>query len=135
MPKSRFLARCLRRILLIDDSPLQLRVREAVLRGAGFEVCIATTAETAHALLRTEPLASSIGVIVTDHILPGASGATFVRQLREVNSDVPVIVITGLPEVESEYAGLNVIFRHKPCPPPELIALVRGCMQNGEQAA
>ncbi len=125
----------MRRILLIDDSPLQLRVREAVLRDAGFEVCIATTAETAHALLRTESVGSSIGVIVTDHILPGASGAEFVRQLRRIKAEVPVIVITGLPEVESEYAGLNVIFRHKPCPPPELIALVSACMKDTDKAA
>ncbi len=125
----------MRRILLIDDSPLQLRVREAVLRDAGFEVCIATTAETAHALLRSEGVGSSIGVIVTDHILPGASGAEFVRQLRRINAEVPVIVITGLPEVETEYAGLNVIFRQKPCPPPELIALVRACMKDSDKAA
>ncbi len=102
------------------------------MRDAGFEVCIATTAETAHALLRSEGVGSSIGVIVTDHILPGASGAEFVRQLRRINAEVPVIVITGLPEVESEYAGLNVIFRQKPCPPPELIALVRESLNNSK---
>jgi DNA-binding response OmpR family regulator len=120
----------LRRVLLIDDSPLQLRVREAVLRDAGFEVCIATTAESAHALLRNEPAGDSIGVIVTDHILPGASGAEFVRQLREIKPSVSVIVITGLPEAEAEYAGLDVIFRQKPCPPLELIALVRATMPD-----
>jgi len=120
----------LRRVLLIDDSPLQLRVREAVLRGAGFEVCIASTAESAHALLRNDPGGDSVGVIVTDHILPGASGAEFVRQLREMKPSVPVIVITGLPEAEDEYEGLGVIFRQKPCPPPELIALVRDALQD-----
>jgi DNA-binding response OmpR family regulator len=120
----------LRRVLLIDDSPLQLCVREAVLRDAGFAVCIATTAESAHALLQSEPGGHSIDVIVTDHILPGASGAEFVRQLREIKPSVPVIVITGLPEAEAEYAGLGVIFRQKPCPPPELIALVRDAMQE-----
>jgi DNA-binding response OmpR family regulator len=120
----------LRRVLLIDDSPLQLRVREAVLRGAGFEVCTASTAESAHALLRNEPSGARVGVIVTDHILPGASGAEFVRQLREIKPSVPVIVITGLPEAEDEYEGLGVIFRQKPCPPPELIALVRDALQG-----
>lgn len=123
----------MRRVLLIDDSPLQLRVREAVLRDAGFEVCIATTAETAHALLRSGSVGDSIGVIVTDHILPGESGADFVRQLRQIRPHVPVIVITGLPEAENEYAGLNVVFRQKPCPPPDLIALVRDAMR--EEAA
>ncbi|MFI5088336.1 MAG: response regulator [Terriglobales bacterium] len=120
----------MRRVLLIDDSPLQLRVREAVLRDAGFEVCTATTAESAHALLQSEPAGASVGVIVTDHILPGASGAEFVRQLREMKPSVPVIVITGLPEAEDEYAGLGVVFRQKPCPPPELIALVRDALQD-----
>ena len=81
------------------------------------------------ALLRSDPVGRSIGAIVTDHVLPGASGAEFVRQLRSLNSSVPVIVITGLPEAESEYTGLNVVFRHKPCPPPELIALLRESMK------
>jgi DNA-binding response OmpR family regulator len=118
-----------RRVLLIDDSPLQLRVRETVLRDAGFEVCIATTAETAHALLRSGT-GDTVGAIVTDHILPGDSGADFVRQLRKLRPLVPVIVITGLPEAESEYDGLNVTFRQKPCPPTDLIALVRDVMRQ-----
>lgn len=104
-----------------------------VMRDAGFEVCIATTAESAMALLRSHPVGPSIGAIVTDHLLPGASGADFVRQLRGINSRVPVIVITGLPDAESEYAGLNVAFRQKPCPPQELIELVRQSMR--QQAA
>jgi DNA-binding response OmpR family regulator len=120
----------LRRVLLIDDSPLQLRVREAVLRDAGFEVLIATTAESANALLRSQAVGDSVGVIVTDHMLPGASGADFVRQLRQIKTTVPVIVITGLPEAETEYDGLNVVFRQKPCPPSELIALVRDSMKS-----
>jgi hypothetical protein len=40
-------------------------VREAVLRDAGFEVCTASTAESAHALLRNDPAGASVGVIVT----------------------------------------------------------------------
>ena len=105
-------------------------MREAVLHDAGFEVCIATTAETAHALLRSGPVGDSIGVIVTDHVLPGASGADFVRQLRYIKPVVPVIVITGLPEAEAEYDGLNVVFRQKPCPPSHLIALVRDAFKQ-----
>jgi len=110
--------------LLIDDDPLQLRVREAVLRDAGLEVDVATTAESALAFLRSEP-GSAIGTIVTDHIMPGASGAVFVQALRAIKPQVPVIVISGMAEAEDEYEGLDVSFRTKPCPPPELIALVK----------
>ncbi len=112
------------RVLLIDDDPLQLRVREAVLRDAGLQVDVATTADSAMALLRTEA-GRSIGAIVTDHIMPGTSGAVFVRLLRSLKPEVPVIVISGLPDAEDEYDGLDVTFRTKPYPPPELIALVK----------
>jgi DNA-binding response OmpR family regulator len=118
------------RVLLIDDDPLQLRVREAVLRDAGLEVDVATTAESALALLRSEP-GKRIGTIVTDHIMPGASGAVFVQALRKIKPEVPVIVISGMAEAEDEYDGLDVRFRTKPCPPPELIALVRSSLQRG----
>lgn len=121
-------------VLLIDDNPLQLSVRETVLRNAGFTVSIATTAESALATLRV--LGDAIGVVVTDHIMPGHSGADFVRILRQENSWVPVIVLSGLPEAESEYIGMDVAFRQKPIPPPELIALVRSALQsNGRDRA
>lgn len=110
-------------VLLIDDNPLQLGVRETVLRNAGFTVSIATTVESALATLRV--LGERVGVVVTDHVMPGHSGADFVRELRKENRWVPVIVLSGLPEAESEYEGLEVTFRQKPIPPPELISLVR----------
>ena len=109
-------------VLLIDDNPVQLRVRETILRGAGFQVSIATTAESAFAVLRT---AKHFGVIVTDHVLPGASGSEFVRELRKVDPSTPVVVVSGMPDVASEYEGLNAVVRQKPLPPQELIDLVR----------
>ena len=81
------------------------------------------------ALLRTEA-GRAIGAIVTDHIMPGTSGAVFVRMLRSLKPQVPVIVISGMPEAEDEYEGLNVAFRTKPCPPPELIALVKKSLSS-----
>ena len=119
-------------VLLIDDNPVQLRAREAVLRNAGFETHIATTQETALALLRSE-VAGGVGAIITDHIMPGSSGAEFVRALRAVKPGVPVIVITGLAEAESDYRGAGVTFRQKPCPPEELIALVRTSLSGASR--
>jgi DNA-binding response OmpR family regulator len=115
-------------ILLIDDSPTQLRVRELVLRGAGFQVSIATTAESAMALLRTT--ANKFDVVVTDHILPGASGADFVRELRAAEPDLPVIVVSGMPDVQEEYKDLDVVVRQKPLAPQELIELVRSQIRS-----
>ena len=121
-------------LLLIDDNALQLSVREAVLRKAGFTVAVATTAESALATLRI--LGQRISLVITDHIMPGRNGVDFVRELRKENDWVPVIVLSGLPEAESEYEGLNVVFRQKPVPPPELIALVHSSLKaNGNDQA
>lgn len=119
-----------REVLLIDDNPSQLTIRELVLREAGFPVSIATNVDGAFALLRSPGLARRLGVIVTDHVMPGASGADFVRELRRINPHVPVIVVTGMAEAEQEYDTLNVTFLQKPCPPPELIEAVRDALRR-----
>lgn len=94
-----------------------------MLRAAGFNTQVATTLEGAFALLRAP--GARFAAIVTDHLLGDGSGMDFVRELRRSHAHMPVIVVTGSAEAESEYEGLNVIFREKPFPPEELIALVR----------
>lgn len=121
------------RVLLVDDDPIQLRVREAVLRDAGIPVDVATTADSALALLRSSS-GASIGTVVTDHIMPGTSGAVFVHRLRELKPGLPIIVISGMAEAEDEYEGLDVVFRTKPCPPPELIGLVRQFLERSKSS-
>lgn len=120
-------------VLLVDDNPVQLSARQMVLSQAGLEVQVATSADSALALLRTLSLTNKVGVIVTDHIMPQATGSEFVHLVRDVNPQVPVIVISGLPEAEKEYVGMNVIFRQKPCPPQELIGLVQAAVNKSGQ--
>lgn len=120
-------------VLLVDDNPVQLSTRQMVLSQAGLEVQVATSADSALALLRSLSDAQKIGVIVTDHIMPEATGSDFVRLVREVNPEVPVIVISGLAEAEQEYAGMDILFRQKPCPPPELIKLVQAAVAKSQQ--
>jgi DNA-binding response OmpR family regulator len=121
----------LSQVLLVDDNPSQLKVRETVLRNAGFQVCVATTAESALATLRA--LQERIGVVVTDHLMPECNGVGLVQQIRARQNWIPVIVLSGLLEAESEYQGLDVIFRAKPFPPLELIALVRSSLKRTDQ--
>ncbi len=113
-------------VLLLDDDPTQLKIREAILRSAGILVSIATTPESAMALIRTE--AGHFGAVVTDHLLQGQTGADFVRELRSFNQDIPVLVLSGLPEIDEEYEGMKAEIRQKPLPPEELIRLVQNAM-------
>ena len=110
-------------VLLVDDDPGQLRIREMILRNAGFIVHIATSAESALAVLRAT--GKKIGVVVTDHFLPGLTGAEMVREMRLELPSMPVVVLSGMPGLEPEYEGLSVSFQTKPCPPGELINVVQ----------
>lgn len=122
----------MKQVLLLDDDAAQLCVRELVLRKGGMECHVATTARSALALLRSSSGRERIGVVITDHLMPGMDGVDFVRELRSFNREIPVIVISGL-EAEQEYAGLSVIFRTKPCEPEDLISLVRATLSGPEQ--
>lgn len=114
-------------ILLIDDNALQLCIRETVLRDAGFSVLTASTAAQALAFLSlSDDL--RVDAIVTDHVMPGVRGSEFVQTMRAMQPHIPVIAISGLPEAESEYAGLNVTFLRKPCRPDELIRQLKNCL-------
>lgn len=111
-------------VLLVDDNPVQLRIREQILRNAGFEAHIATSGASALALLRS-PLGRGVSILVCDHIMPGLSGPALVRAVRQVDRCLPILILSGLPEAQDEYQGLDVTFRQKPLPPLELIQLVR----------
>jgi len=81
------------KILLIDDA-LQLQVRKAVLCGAGFEVQTPGTANRVLANSADTP-PTALDFVITGHILPGASGSVFVRQLRAIEPSISAIVNSG----------------------------------------
>jgi len=118
----------MKQALLLDDNIAQLTVRELVLRKGEIESHVATNGQSALALLSSEAGKAKIGVVITDHLMRDMDGVEFVHQLRIFNPDIPVVVISGLPDADAEYAGLNVIFRVKPCDPEDLIALVRSAL-------
>ena len=77
-----------------------------------------------------DDLASPIGLVITDHIMPGMNGSSFIGALRVSHPDLPVMVISGLEEAETEYEGMGVVFRVKPLLPEMLLAEVRSLLQS-----
>lgn len=110
-------------VLMVDDDPGQLRIREIVLRGAGLGSIAANDADNALAQLQSR--GDEIGLVVTDHNLTGRDGAWLVRQIRLTMPSLPVIVLSGMPGIEPQYEGLNVTFCFKPIPPGELIEAIQ----------
>jgi CheY-like chemotaxis protein len=115
-------------ILLIDDHAMQLCIRASLLRDAGFSVISASTPAQALAALRASE-GAPVDAVVTDYLMPGIRGSELVQALRALSPHIPVIALSGLPEAEPEYAGLDVIFLRKPCPPAELIQQLRACLR------
>ena len=111
-------------ILLVDDNPIQAATRQAILTLSGRRVVVAESGRRALELLEDSELFSSVGLVITDHWMPDLNGPQFVQLLRRRMPAVPVLVVSGMPDAETEYADLNVLFRTKPIPPDQLLSLV-----------
>jgi CheY-like chemotaxis protein len=118
-------------LLLIDDNAVQAATRQTILRRAGYFVIAALNPVRALEQIQSGDLPEEIGLVITDHLMPGMSGADFVRALRKTHSQLPVLVISGLEEAEQEYAGLNVTFRMKPLLPDNLLETVKQLVGEG----
>jgi DNA-binding NtrC family response regulator len=126
----------MKKILLLDDDASQLNVRQLLLhRLAAIESETATEGTKALEYLRSETGREDIGAVVTDHIMPDMDGPEFVRQLREFDHDMPVIVVSGMPEADQAYEGLNVRFLMKPCEPEDLIATVKSALNGNHDGS
>jgi CheY-like chemotaxis protein len=117
-------------ILLVDDNAVQASTRRTILSRSGRMVAIAAGALQALSMLEDEQLLHSINLVITDHWMPGMNGPEFVTLLRRRLPAIPVLVLSGLPDAEEEYSGLNVIFRIKPLAPDQLITLVESLLDS-----
>jgi len=111
-------------VLLIDDNAIQAATRQTILKRAGYFVIPALNPVRALEQFRENDFPSEIGLVITDHLMPGMNGAEFVRELRTLRPNIPVLVISGMEEAEDEYQDLNVLFRLKPLLPDNLLASV-----------
>lgn len=109
-------------ILIVDDNPIQAVTRRLILEKAHFPVVLA---DNGAAALAKFDAGEQFGVVITDHCMPQMTGPELVKQLRERSSTLPIVVLSGLPEAEREYEGMEVYFRLKPLQPEELIELSR----------
>jgi DNA-binding NtrC family response regulator len=112
-------------ILLVDDNAIQAATRKAILSRLGRGVIIASDGREALKALAAADAANPIGLVITDHLMPGMNGPEFVGELRKHFPQLPVLVVSGMEDAEEAYGDLDVVFRMKPLPPDELLHLVR----------
>jgi CheY-like chemotaxis protein len=119
-------------ILLIDDNAVQAATRQTILRRAGYYVIAVLNPLRALEQFQTNDFPAVIKLVITDHLMPGMTGSEFVRELRKLRADLPVLVISGLEEAEEQYRDLNVLFRLKPLLPDHLLASVHRLVTSGQ---
>ena len=110
-------------ILLIEDEPQVQAVTARILRAFGYGVITAHNERSA--LAQAEQYGSSIGLVVSDLVLPGVSGKDLVRRLRQPCENAKVLYISGY---SPEHVGAltdGARFLRKPFSAHELLALVR----------
>jgi CheY-like chemotaxis protein len=115
-----------RTILVVEDeAPLRdLIVR--ILRGEGYTVLHAEAPESALRIARDHE--GEIHLLVTDVVMPGASGAEFAEQLRVGRPAIEVLFISGYASDDLLRRGISEAeapFLAKPFMPDELTSMVR----------
>jgi len=82
-----------RRVLVVDDHPVNLKLATAVLESANFEVLQAEHAEMALLVMQT----TLPELILMDIALPGMDGLTLTRQLKAApeTRHIPIIALTA----------------------------------------
>jgi EAL domain-containing protein (putative c-di-GMP-specific phosphodiesterase class I) len=99
-------------ILLVDDEPEALRAFERMLRGVGYQVEAFTSAR--EAIKRVS--AGGVHVVVSDISMPEMTGVELLRTIRAYDADLPVVLVTGLPAIDSatdavEYGAFKYIVK------------------------
>ncbi len=90
-------------ILVVDDEPNYLIVLSELLRDEGLEVFTAPGGKEGLAVIQEVDL----DLVITDMQMPGMDGLQFLDKIKEVNSELPVIMITAFAEVEKAVAAMQ----------------------------
>jgi signal transduction histidine kinase len=120
-----------RRILVVDDDRVNLRIIGGILRHEGYEISEASSGEEAlEAYAGHRP-----NLVLLDVIMPGIDGFQTCRSLKKTYGDMsaPVIFITAKSEADDIVMGFDaggVDYLTKPFRPKEVLARIRTHLSN-----
>jgi PAS domain S-box-containing protein len=89
--------------LLVDDDNLARASTAHMLTELGYDVVEASSAAEAIALIEG---GLELGLLVTDHLMPGMTGVELADQIRAERPSLPVLLISGYAEAEGITADL-----------------------------
>jgi DNA-binding response OmpR family regulator len=121
------------RILIVEDEISIANFISDGLKEEGFAVDVATNGKKGLELALD--FLEGYDVILLDWMLPGLSGIEVCRQIRKVNQQIPIIILSAKDTVDDAVFGLDTganDYIRKPFSFEELLARIRVLMRKNE---
>lgn len=93
-----------KKILVVDDDPVLIKVLVNILKNAGFAVDHAVNGEEA----LTKIGRHDYGLILLDLIMPRVSGMEVLQSMKEAKNTTPVLVFSNLSQSENKAEAINL---------------------------
>jgi CheY-like chemotaxis protein len=121
------------KILVVEDTPMELKLAVLVLSAAGHEVAPAIAASDALAAIT----ADRPTIILLDLSMPGMDGLTLARKLKAdpSTSGILIVAVTSYPEKFTRAAAMEAgcdAYLHKPVSTRTLPDTLRAVVENAE---
>jgi RNA polymerase sigma factor (sigma-70 family) len=137
MPTGRVLAFCGEALLpglvhVVDDDAGFRAAIERRLKKAGYEVA---TYPSAQHLLNRLPSENEFGCILLDVRIPGLSGPEFQERLNELGSTLPIVFLTGHPDIPTTVRTIKAgaeDFLTKPVSSDQLLRAIERAVERHE---
>jgi two-component system cell cycle response regulator len=123
-----------RRVLAVDDRPVNLELAQSMLHGSGYEVITASSMAEALSLARD----AAPDLILSDVCMADGSGYDFIRAVKADRrlSAIPFIFLTSTMTTDGErmkglaLGAARYLFR--PIEPPELLREIAACLGDAK---
>jgi CheY-like chemotaxis protein len=116
-------------ILCVDDEPNALAIRKMLFEHAGYTVFSAPDAATALKLFNSY----EFDVVLSDHLLPGESGAELARQMKVLKPHIPIALLSGVSDLSSG-VELADAFINKAEGPAQLLERIAALLKSSAEA-
>jgi two-component system response regulator PilR (NtrC family) len=116
-------------ILVIDDEDIMREILEALLSREGYHVKLAASGEEGLELARTQ----TFDVAVVDVMMPGMDGLATLDELKRLDDDLPVLMVTAFASVETAIAAMKrgaFDYITKPFKNDEVLVVVRNAAER-----
>ena len=116
-------------ILVVDDEEIMREILETLLTREGYDVRLASSGAEGLELARALPFDAAI----VDIMMPGLDGIATLDELKRIDEDLAVIIITAYASVESAISAMKAgafDYITKPFKNDEVLVVVRNAMER-----